>query len=73
MRYLKIGAIIFEIELCEDSTNNENDSSIINVDHALYETNKFIILKYNHIANNEITDDDFNECILNLHFRKKSD
>jgi len=55
MRYLKIKSIIFEIILSSDSDNFESDNNIINQEYALYQTNKFIILNYKHIADNKIT------------------
>lgn len=67
MRYLKIKSIIFEIELFDDSKNMESDKNIINEEYALYTTNKFKILNYNHIAQNEITQDDFEKCIFYLY------
>ena len=67
MRYLKIGPIIFEINLYNDSENRENDETIINAEHALYETNKFIILNYRHIADNDITDKELNMCLIYLY------
>ena len=73
MRYLKIGSIIFEIDLCNDSENRENDETIINAEHALYETNKFIILKYHHIANIDITDKELNMCLIYLYVNKLKD
>jgi hypothetical protein len=67
MRYLKIGSIIFEIDLCEDSENLELDNQFINHEYALYQTNKFKILNFKHIADNEITEDEFNRCMIYLY------
>lgn len=66
MRYLKIKSIIFQIDLCDDSENLESDKNIINPEYALYTTNKFKILNYKHIADNQITKDDFQYCLLYL-------
>lgn len=45
MRYLKIGSIIFKIDLCEDSNNFELDDRIINPEYALYQTNTIYYFK----------------------------
>ena len=73
MRYLKIGSIIFEIDLCEDSNNFELDDRIINPEYALYQTNKFIILNYHHIANNNITVNELNMCLMYLYINTLKD
>ena len=68
MLYLKIKSIIFEIQLCEDSLSYESDK--INSEYALYETDKFKILNYKHIANNKITENEFNMCLIYLYIQK---
>jgi len=68
MLYLKINSIIFEIELCENSLKYESDK--INPECATYETNKFKILNYKHIANNKITEDEFKMCLIYLYIQK---
>lgn len=76
MYYFKIKSIIFEIELFEDpkfinySNINDNDNKNINPEYALYSTNKFKILKYKHIADNNITEQEFNMCIIYLHIQQ---
>jgi len=67
MRYLKIKSIIFEIDLCEDSENFESDDKIVDPQYATYQTNKFKILNYTHIADNQITEDEFNMCLIYLY------
>jgi len=70
MRYMKIGPIIFEIELLDNSNHDESRLDIVDPIYALYSTDSFRILNYKHIANNNISKEDFDKVIFYLYAPK---
>lgn len=71
--YLKINALIFEIDVDQENEKSENISWLTNLEYALYNTNLFTILSIKHITNKSISETDFNDLLKYLCYNKKKE
>lgn len=68
--YLKINALICEIDVDPENEKSENISRLTNPEYALYNTNLFTILSIKHITNKSITEPEFNDLLKYLFYNK---
>ena len=64
--YLKINALIFEIDVDPENEKFESEYKGNNPEYALYNTNLFTILSIKHITDKSISETDFNDLLKYL-------
>jgi hypothetical protein len=73
--YLKINALIFEIDVAPENEKYDKIAQITNPDpeYALYNTNLFTIRSIKHITDKSITETDFDDLLKYLFYKKHTE
>jgi hypothetical protein len=71
--YLKINALIFEIDVDPENEKSESEFKGYNPEYGLYNTNLFTIRSIKHITDKPISETDFNDLLKYLWYNKKKE